>query len=139
MAKNPTKARTAAATPNEAAASDTASNAAFAERQAKRKAEGAEAETALAQEEGRMPSSGAVTNPAPATVMESASGAFIEQEIKDAIPTDHPSVDNNPRSGTSAVQNGADFNDPNRRDPSDPKFAGQGLDLSVYGDGAKPE
>jgi len=65
--------------------------------------------------------------------MDSASGAFIEPEIKAAIPVDHPSVENNPREGTSAVQNGCDFNDPRGRHPSDPNFAGQGLDLSVYG------
>lgn len=35
--------------------------------------------------------------------------------------------------GTLAVQNEGDFNDPGRRHPSDPGFTGQGLDLSVYG------
>lgn len=103
--------------------------------QAKR-AEAAEQATAQAAEEGRLPETMAVTNPAPATEMDSASGAFIEPEIKQAIPVDHPAIENNPRAGTSAIQNGGDFNDPRRRHPSDPEFAGQGLDLSVYGDTA---
>lgn len=97
------------------------------------KAKAAAAETAKAADEGRLPETGAVTNPAPATQMESPSGAFIEQEIKDAIPVDHPAVDNNPRAGTSAVQNGADFNDPFMNDPNSPDFVGQGIDRSVYG------
>ena len=104
-----------------------------AEQDAAQRADAAEAATAQAKEEGRLPESMAVTNPAPATTMESPSGAFIEPEIKASIPTDHPAVDNNPRAGTSAVQNGGDFNDPRKRHPSDPDFAGQGLDLSVYG------
>jgi hypothetical protein len=79
----------------------------------------------------------AVTNPAPASTMESPSGAFIEDEIKNSIPVDHPAVDNNPRQGTSAVQNGADFNDPMRRNPADRDFVGQGLDPTPYGDAAK--
>lgn len=107
------------------------------ENRAKR-VESAEKATALAKEEGRLPETMAVTNPAPATEMDAASGAFIEPEIKKAIPVDHPAIENNPRAGTSAVQNGGDFNDPFRRHPSDPGFAGQGLDLSVYGD-AKAE
>lgn len=114
-----------------------------AEQEAAKRADAAEAATARAEEEGRLPETMAVTNPAPATEMESPSGAFIEPEIKKAIPTDHPAIDNNPRAGTSAVQNGGDFNDPRRRHPSDPDFAGQGLDLSVYGsresDAAKGE
>lgn len=97
----------------------------------------AEKATAEAREENRLPETMAVTNPAPATEMDSASGAFIEPEIKQAIPVDHPAVENNPRAGTSAIQNGGDFNDPTRRHPSDPDFAGQGLDLSVYGDAVK--
>lgn len=100
---------------------------------AKQRAENAQRETDKAAEEGRLPESGAVTNPAPATEMESPSGAFIEDEIKAAIPVDHPAIDNNPRQGTSAVQNGGDFNDPRHLDPNDPEFAGQGLDRSVYG------
>lgn len=109
-----------------------------AEEQEKR-AQAAEAATEKAKDEGRLPESMAVTNPAPATEMDSASGAFIEPEIKKAIPVDHPSVENNPRAGTSAVQNGGDFNDPDRRHPSDPDFAGQGLDMSVYGEKPKAE
>lgn len=31
------------------------------------------------------------------------------------------------------AENGNDVNDPRHRHPSDPEFAGQGLDLSVYG------
>lgn len=98
-----------------------------------KRAASAEAATAKAQDEGRLPQTMAVTNPAPATEMDSASGAFIEAEIKKAIPVEHPAIENNPRAGTSAIQNGGDFNDPVRRHPSDPDFAGQGLDLSVYG------
>lgn len=104
-----------------------------AEEQAERRADAAQVETDKAAAEGRLPETMAVTNPAPATEMDSASGAFIEPEIKAVIPVEHPAVENNPRAGTSAVQNGGDFNDPNRRHPSDPEFAGQGLDLSVYG------
>lgn len=98
-----------------------------------KRAEAAKKATAAAKDEGRLPETMAVTNPAPATEMDAASGAFIEPEIKKAIPVDHPAVENNPRAGTSAVQNGGDFNDPLRRHPSDPEFAGHGLDLSVYG------
>ncbi|MGX1800950.1 hypothetical protein ACWIDJ_01280 [Brevundimonas naejangsanensis] len=104
-----------------------------AEEQAERRAEAAQVETDKAAAEGRLPETMAVTSPAPATEMDSASGAFIEPEIKAAIPVEHPAVENNPRAGTSAVQNGGDFNDPTRRHPSDPEFSGQGLDLSVYG------
>ncbi|KQY27187.1 hypothetical protein [Rhizobium sp. Root482] len=98
-----------------------------------KRADAAEKATARAKEEGRLPETMAVTNPAPATEMDAASGAFIEPEIKKAIPVDHPAIENNPRAGTSAIQNGGDFNDPSQRHPSDPDFAGQGLDLSVYG------
>ena len=101
-----------------------------------KRAEAAEAATARAEDEGRLPETMAVTNPSPATEMDSASGAFIEPEIKQAIPVDHPAVENNPRAGTSAIQNGGDFNDPRRRHPSDPDFTGQGLDMSVYGEPA---
>lgn len=114
---------------DEAAKTEEAKSAAAAEQ----KADAAEAETKKAADEGRLPESMAVTNPAPATEMESPSGAFIEPEIKQAIPTDHPVVDNNPRAGTSAVQNGGDFNDPRHRHPGEDGFVGQGLDLSVYG------
>ena len=110
---------------------------ALAERENERRVKAAEDATARADEEGRLPETMAVTNPEPASEMDSASGAFIEPAIKQGIPVDHPAVDNNPRFGTSAVQNGADFNDPSRRTPNDPKFKGQGLDLSVYGAAAK--
>ncbi|WP_139315224.1 hypothetical protein [Mongoliimonas terrestris] len=111
----------------------------LAKKNAEAAAEKAERATAAAEAEGRLPANSAVTNPAPAAEMDAASGAFMEPEIKAAVAAaaDHPAVENNPRAGTSAVQNGIDFNDPNRREPTDPKFAGQGLDLSVYGDAAK--
>lgn len=104
-----------------------------AEDQKERRAEAAQAATDKAADEGLLPETMAVTNPAPASEMDSASGAFIEPEIKAAIPVDHPAIENNPRAGTSAVQNGGDFNDPVRRHPSDDGFQGQGLDMSVYG------
>jgi hypothetical protein len=100
---------------------------------AERRVKAAEDATAKAAAENRLPESMAITNPSPAKEMDAASGAFIEPEIKAAIPVDHPAVENNPRRGTSAVQNGADFNDPRRRNPAEPGFVGQGLDLSVYG------
>lgn len=129
----------AAKKPSTAAAKPADATEQVAEQDAAKRAEAAEAATAQAKEEGRLPETMAVTNPAPATEMESPSGAFIEPEIKEAIPTEHPAVDNNPRAGTSAVQNGGDFNDPRRRHPSDPDFVGQGLDLSVYGTQTKSE
>lgn len=110
-----------------------------AEEKREERAEAAEQATANAEQEGRLPETMAVTNPAPATEMDAASGAFIEPEIKKAIPVDHPAIENNPRAGTSAVQNGGDFNDPIRRHPSDPGFTGQGLDMSVYGKPARSE
>lgn len=105
----------------------------FAEKEQERQENAAEQATATAKEENRLPETMAVTNPAPATQMDSASGAFIEPEIRKSVPVDHPAVENNPRKGTSAIQNGGDFNDPRGRHPSDPNFVGQGLDLSVYG------
>lgn len=110
-----------------------------AEKNRAERAEAAEKATETAKSEGRLPETMAVTNPSPASEMDSASGAFIEPEIKAAIPVEHPSIENNPRAGTSAVQNGGDFNDPLRRHPSDAGFAGQGLDLSVYGTAAAPK
>lgn len=95
----------------------------------------AEGETALAADENRLPENTAVTNPAPSSTMDPASGAFVEPAIIEGVPTDHPAVENNPRKATSAVQNGQDFNDP-LRDPEDPRFLGQGLDMSVYGKSA---
>ena len=108
-----------------------------AENEAEKQAQAAEAATAAAAQDGKLPETMAVTNPAPATEVE-ASGAVVEQEIKDAIPLDHPAVDDNPRAGTSAIQNGGDYNDPRPLHPSDPEFAGQGLDMSVYGKIEKP-
>lgn len=111
----------------------------FARRQDERTVKAAEEATAQVEAEGRLPVNSAITNPAPAREMAAPSGAFIEPAIVEAIPVDHPSVENNPRFGTSAVQNGQDFNDPSRRDPADPDFSGQGLDLSVYGAGPAPK
>ncbi len=103
-----------------------------------REKEEAERVTAEAAEEGRLPANTAGANPAPSATMGS-NGVFVEDAMKEAIAAsaDHPAVENNPRAGTSAVQNGIDWNDPTPRDPSDPKFVGQGLDLSVYGKAAK--
>lgn len=114
---------------------DTSGNtAAFAERDKERRAAAAEDATAQAADENRLPESSAITNPAPAGAEDmTAGGAFVEKEIKQAIPVDHPAIENNPRAGTSAIQNGADFNDPHERNPLDPGFVGQGLDMSVYG------
>lgn len=134
MAKKPNDRAAAPAETSVAASTDTVIT-----HEAAKEATAAEAATAQAAAENRLPETMAVTNPAPATEMESLSVAFIEPEIKQAIPTDHPAIDNNPRAGTSAVQNGGDFNDPRRVHPSDPDFVGQGLDLSVYGTKIKAE
>src|SRR3712207_6555591 len=121
MAKQPTRA--ADADTNTADAAELA-----AKNEAERPAKAAEDATVRATEENRLPESSAITNPAPATEMDSPSGAFVEQEIKQGIPVEHPAVDNNPRAGTSAVQNGQDFNDPAGRTPGDQNFVGQGID-----------
>lgn len=76
---------------------------------------------------------GAVADPAPATTLEEASGAIIEPAITTAVDVGHEAVDANPRTGTTALQNGIDFNDAKRASPSDEAFAGQGIDRSVYG------
>lgn len=94
--------------------------------------EGAVRETDRLSKEHRQPANNAVANPAANNRMNPASGAFVEEEVQGA-PVDHPSIENNPREGTSSLQNGGDFNDPFRSHPQDPDFAGQGLDLSVYG------
>lgn len=119
-----------------AATADQIEDAALKNREAEKEA--AEAATQQAEEEGRLPANTAGANPAPASAPGS-NGVFVEDAMKDAIAksADHPSVENNPREGTSAVQNGIDWNDPTSRDPADPKFAGQGLDLSVYGKAAE--
>lgn len=80
---------------------------------------------------------GAVANPAPATAMDSASGAVIEPAIVDAIDMTHPAIDANPRAGTVAMQNARDMNDPANRRPDDPNFVGEGLDPTVYGKKAR--
>lgn len=41
-----------------------------------------------------------------------ASGATIEPTIVDRVDMKHPAVDDEPRAGTTAVQNRIDFNDP---------------------------
>ena len=78
-----------------------------------------------------------VADPAPAPALEDASGALIEPEVAQAIDITHASVDANPRAGTTAVQNAVDWNDPKRVRPTDPQFAGQGIDRSGYG--AEPD
>lgn len=127
MAKKPTPA------PGPETQADAAER--FTQQALDRQVEAAERATATADQEGRLPENTAVANPAPAETMNNAGGAFVEPEIIDGIPADHPSVENNPRLGTSAVQNGGDFNDPFGRNPGDDGFTGQGLDLSVYGKG----
>lgn len=77
-----------------------------------------------------------IADPAPATKLDEASGAIIEPEIAQAVDVAHESVDANPREGTTAKQNAADWNDAKRARPDDAEFAGQGLDLSVYGKAA---
>lgn len=77
-----------------------------------------------------------VADPGPATELTEASGAIIEPEITAAVDVSHESVDANPREGTTAKQNAADWNDAKRARPDDSVFAGQGLDLSVYGKAA---
>ncbi|MGA0615330.1 hypothetical protein [Paracoccus sp. KR1-242] len=79
----------------------------------------------------------APADPEPATELVSASGAIAEPEVIAAVDLSHESVDANPRAGTSSVQNNVDWNDAKRAEPNDANFEGQGLDLSVYGKGAK--
>ena len=78
-------------------------------------------------------------DPAPATTLNEASGAIAEPEALEAVDLTHEAVDANPRAGTSAEQNGIDWNDAKRASPQDKGFAGQGLDLSVYGKKADSE
>ena len=99
----------------------------------------AEKATQTAQEQGRLPTNSAVTNPAPARGISSPSGAIMEDEVARGLDVEHPAVDNNPRRNTSAVMNGVDWNDPTRRPPTEREFVGQGLDLSVYGAAAPPD
>lgn len=142
MAKIPANesTRRAAVDPKAAAAERSSADqqAEFAEKNLRREKDEAERVTTEAADEGRLPANTAGANPAPSTEM-GANGVFVEDAMKEAIAksADHPAVENNPRAGTSAIQNGIDWNDPSARDPADPKFAGQGLDLSVYGKAAK--
>ena len=94
------------------------------------KAAGATAALAAAPAQG-------VADPAPATELDQPSGAIIEPELASAVDVSHESVDANPRAGTTSEQNAIDWNDAKRRRPGDPDFAGQGLDETVYGKGAK--
>lgn len=77
----------------------------------------------------------APADPAPAPALDEPSGAVIEPAVLDAVDVAHGSVDANPRAGTTADQNRIDFNDPERRDPTDPDFVGMGLDPTPYGKG----
>jgi hypothetical protein len=77
-----------------------------------------------------------VENPAPAKGMDSASGAIMEPAIKEGVEMGHPSIDSNPREGTTAEQNARDMNDPERRKPNERDFAGEGLDPTPYGKAA---
>lgn len=79
------------------------------------------------------PAKDSVADPAPASALEDASGAIIEPAITDAVDVAHESVDANPRAGTTATQNGIDWNDPKRVRPDEPDFTGQGIDPAVYG------
>lgn len=74
-------------------------------------AERIEASKELAADEREARETPADISPAPATAVD-ASGSIMEPEAKAAIPMDHPAVDNNPRAGTTEVQNKADYNDP---------------------------
>lgn len=76
-------------------------------------------------------------DPAPATDLENPSGAIIEPEVAGSMDLKHESVDDNPRAGTTSVQNAVDWNDAKRANPQDDNFAGQGIDRSVYGKGSK--
>lgn len=76
-------------------------------------------------------------NPAPADEIDSASGAIIEPQIKKGVDMDHPAVDSNPREGTTSQQNAVDWNDPQKRKPSDEDFVGQGIDPAPYGKKAR--
>ncbi|HEU4986869.1 MAG TPA: hypothetical protein VFT89_07370 [Rhizobiaceae bacterium] len=85
----------------------------------------------------KKPEDTGVQNPAPATEMDSASGAMIEPAIKQSVDLGHPAIDDNPREGTSAEQNKRDMNDPQKRKPNDEDYVGQGLDPAPYGKAAK--
>ncbi|MFG6083829.1 hypothetical protein ACEUZ9_000061 [Paracoccus litorisediminis] len=79
----------------------------------------------------------APADPASATELVSASGAIAEPEVLSSVDLSHESADANPRAGSTSAQNNVDWNDAHRAAPNDAKFEGQGLDLSVYGKGAK--
>lgn len=76
----------------------------------------------------------AVIDPAPATEFVQPSGAIIEPEAVAVVDVSHEAIDANPRAHTTALQNALDLNDAKRANPQDVDFAGQGIDLSVYGD-----
>ena len=77
---------------------------------------------------------GAVVDPAAATEFVQPSGAIVEPEAVAAVDVAHEAIDANPRAHTTALQNAMDLNDAKRANPQDVEFAGQGIDLSVYGD-----
>ncbi|UXS49281.1 hypothetical protein [Agrobacterium tumefaciens] len=66
-------------------------------------------------------------------VVEGDSGAITDAETVASIDTEHPSIDGNPREGTTVDQNARHMNDPRRRKPNDRDFAGQGIDPTPYG------
>ncbi len=73
-------------------------------------------------------------DPAPGDTINPASGAFVEPDAVAAVDPSHPSVENNPRRGTTAVQNSLDMNEPRPLAPNDPENRAQGIDKGVYGD-----
>lgn len=77
---------------------------------------------------------GAIVDPAPATTFEDPSGAIVEPAITGSVNLAHEAIDANPRAGTTALQNAIDLNDAKKSNPVDPDFAGEGIDMSVYGD-----
>lgn len=79
---------------------------------------------------------GAIADPAPATTFDDPSGAIVEPAITGGVNLGHEAIDANPRAGTTALQNAIDLNDAKKSNPADPDFAGEGIDMSVYGDRA---
>ncbi|MEE2860848.1 MAG: hypothetical protein VYB46_08560 [Pseudomonadota bacterium] len=92
---------------------------------------------AAAAAEAQDPAVSAPADPAPATDLQNPSGAIMEPEVAKAVDLTHESVDANPRAGTTSTQNAIDWNDAKSARPQDKNVAGQGLDTSVYGKGAK--
>ena len=113
---------------NEAGAASGAAEAA-----AERDAKAAAGETPLSPADIAASNPAAVADPAPAAAFVEASGAIVEPEILGAVDLTHEAIDANPRANTTAMQNAIDLNDAKRANPHDLDFAGQGIDLSVYG------